>query len=29
MVGRVCGHVITNISRMGRLPNVLTHGAPL
>ena len=23
------GHVITKISRMGRLPNVLTHGAPI
>ena len=23
------GHVITKISRMGRLPNFLTHSAPL
>ena len=29
IVGRACGHVITKISRMGRLPNFLTHGAPL
>ena len=28
-VGRAYGHVITRISRMGRLPNFLTHGAPL
>ena len=28
-VGRAYGHVITKISRMGRLPNFLTHGAPL
>ena len=28
-VGREYGHVITKISRMGRLPNFLTHGAPL
>ena len=28
-VGRACGHVITKISRMGRLTNFLTHGAPL
>ena len=28
-VGRAYGHVITNSSRMGRLPNFLTHGAPL
>ena len=27
--GRAHGHVITKISRMGRLPNFLTHGAPL
>ena len=28
-VGRAYGHVITKIFRMGRLPNFLTHGAPL
>ena len=28
-VGRVYGHVITKISRMGKLPNFLTHRAPL
>ena len=28
-VGRAYGHVITRISRMGRLPNFLTHGVPL
>ena len=28
-VGWAYGHVITKISRMGRLPNFLTHGAPL
>ena len=28
-VGQAYGHVITKISRMGRLPNFLTHGAPL
>ena len=28
-VGRAYGHVITKISRMGRLPNFLTHGAAL
>ena len=27
--GRAYGHLITEISRMGRLPNFLTHGAPL
>ena len=27
--GEAYGHVITKISRMGRLPNFLTHGAPL
>ena len=27
MVGRAYGHVITKISRMGRLPSFLTHGA--
>ena len=27
--GRSGGHLITKISRMGRLPNFLTHGAPL
>ena len=27
--GRAYDHVITKISRMGRLPNFLTHGAPL
>ena len=27
--GRWGGHLITKISRMGRLPNFLTHGAPL
>ena len=29
IVGRMYGHVITKISRMGRLPHFLTHGAPL
>ena len=28
-VGRAYGYMITKISRMGRLPNFLTHGAPL
>ena len=28
-VGRAYGQVITKISRMGRLPNFLTRGAPL
>ena len=28
-VGRAYGHVITKISWIGRLPNFLTHGAPL
>ena len=28
-VGRAYGHVITKISRMGRLPNFLTHSALL
>ena len=28
-VGRAYGHVIIKISRMGRPPNFLTHGAPL
>ena len=28
-IGRAYGHMITKISRMGRLPNFLTHGAPL
>ena len=28
-VGRVYGHVTTKISRMHRLPNFFTHGAPL
>ena len=27
--GRAYGHVITKISRMGRLPNFLIQGAPL
>ena len=27
--GRAYGHPITEISRMGRLPNFLTHGVPL
>ena len=27
--GRACVHVTTKISRMHRLPNFLTHGAPL
>ena len=28
-VGRTYGHVTSKISRMHRLPNFLTHGAPL
>ena len=28
-VGRAYGYMITKISRMGRLPNLLTHGGPL
>ena len=27
--GRAYGHVITKISRMDRLPNLVRHGAPL
>ena len=27
--GRTYGHVITKFSRLGGLPNFLTHGAPL